>query len=194
MKVFLVATLIAFSGMSLRAGQSSGPSSNTGGQTNADTANATAPSPGSSSDTPTDKSKTKTKKVWTNEEISGVGGDGAISVVGKAGGNLNTPSNNLAKNDSGSPAREKQVAAYRDRLRQLNISLENTEKKIAQLRNFKADNSGASGGINITQRYNMTPVEEQVQQLEEKKKQIQAQIGAVEERARKNGFEPGLLR
>jgi uncharacterized protein (UPF0335 family) len=42
--------------------------------------------------------------------------------------------------------------------------------------------------------YSMTPVEDQVKQLEEKKKQIQAQIDALEDQARKNGFEPGQLR
>lgn len=42
--------------------------------------------------------------------------------------------------------------------------------------------------------YSMTPVEDQVKQLEDKKKQIQAQIDAVQDQARKNGFEPGQLR
>jgi hypothetical protein len=42
--------------------------------------------------------------------------------------------------------------------------------------------------------YYMTPVEDQVKQLEEKKKQIQAQIEAVEDQARKNGIAPGQLR
>jgi hypothetical protein len=44
------------------------------------------------------------------------------------------------------------------------------------------------------QRYSMTPVEEQVKNLEEKKKQLQSQISAVEDQARKDGIEPGLLR
>jgi uncharacterized protein (UPF0335 family) len=42
--------------------------------------------------------------------------------------------------------------------------------------------------------YYMTPVEDQVKELEEKKRQVQAQIDAVEDQARKNGFEPGQLR
>ena len=72
--------------------------------------------------------------------------------------------------------------------------MEATDKKISQLRNFKADNTSASGGINMNHGYSMTPVEDQVKQLEEKKKQIQTQIDAVEDQARKNGFEPGQLR
>jgi hypothetical protein len=90
--------------------------------------------------------------------------------------------------------RERQIAAYRDRLRQLHIQLENTEKKISDLRNFKADNTSASGGINMNRGYSMTPVGDQVKQLEEKKKQLQAQIDGVEDQARKSGVEPGELR
>lgn len=40
----------------------------------------------------------------------------------------------------------------------------------------------------------METVGDQVKELEEKNKKIKAQIDAVQERARKNGFEPGLLR
>jgi chromosome segregation ATPase len=115
--------------------------------------------------------------------------------VGKAeGGDTNPRSNNFQKSASGSGARDKQAAAYRDRLHQLNNQLETVDKKISQLRNFKADDASASGGINMNHRYSRTPVEDQVNELEEKKKQIQAQIDAVEDQARKSGFEPGQLR
>jgi hypothetical protein len=190
---FFVATAVFFlcSGISLRAGQSS----SSGSQATSDTTKPTVQSSGSPSGTATEKPKTKPRKVWTNDEISNVGGDGAISVVGKAGGGDSNPSSNdFQKTAPGSGAREKQAAAYRDRLHQLNNELEATDKKISQLRNFKGDNTSASGGINMNHGYSMTPVEDQVKQLEEKKKQIQMQIDAVEDQARKNGFEPGQLR
>ena len=124
-----------------------------------------------------------------------MGGDGAISVVGKAGGGDSNPSsNNLQKTATASSVRDKQAAAYRDRLHQLNNQMETIDKKIAQLRNFKADNTSPSGGIDMHHGYYMTPVEDQVKALEEKKKQVQAQIDALEDQARKNGFEPGQLR
>ena len=191
MKFFVVtAAFLLCSGMSLCAGQSSSSSSQATSE-----AKPTVQSSGSSAETTTEKSKTKTKKVWTNEEISGAGGDGAISVVGKAGGaGSNAPSNNFQKLTTGSSARDQQAAVYRDRLHKLNIQLETINKKIAELRNFKAENSSPSGGINMHQRYDRTPVEEQVKELEEKKKHSQGQIEAVEDQARKNGFEPGQLR
>jgi uncharacterized coiled-coil DUF342 family protein len=181
MKILIVTAAFLLScGVSLCAGQSA----NSGSQATSDTTKTTA-----------QKAKTKSKKVWTNDEVSNVGGDGAISVVGKAGGgDSNSASNNFQKIASGSGARDKQAAAYRDRLHQLNNQLETINKKISELRNFKADNTSPSGGINMHHRYDMTPVEDQVKELEDKKKQIQAQIDAVEDQARKNGFEPGQLR
>jgi hypothetical protein len=192
MKFFvLTAALLLSSGMSLHAGQSS----NSASQVAPDTTTAAVQTSGTSADTTTEKSKTKNKKVWTNEEISGVGGDGAISVVGKAGGaSSNAPSNNFQKITTGSSARDQQAAVYRDRLHKLIIQLETINKKIAELRNFRAENGTPSGGINMHQRYDMTPVEELVKELEEKKKHVQGQIEAVEDQARKNGFEPGQLR
>jgi hypothetical protein len=191
MKFFVVtAAILLCSGMSLRAGQSS----SSGSQATSE-AKPAVQSSGSAAETTTEKSKTKSKKVWTNDEISGVGGDGAISVVGKAGAaGSNAPSNNFQEITTGSSARDQQAAVYRDRLHKLNIQLEMINKKIAELRNFKAENSSPSGGINMHQRYDMTPVEEQVKELEEKRKHVQGQIEAVEDQARKNGFEPGQLR
>ena len=191
MKFFVVtAAFLLCNGISLLAGQSSGSAS----QATSDTAKPTTQSSGTSAQTTTEKAKTKPRKVWTNDEISNVGGDRAISVVGKAGGDSNPPSDIFQKTAPGPGARDKHAVTYRERLHQLNNELEATDKKISQLRNFKADNTSASGGINMNHGYSMTPVEDQVKQLEEKKKQIQAQIDAVEDQARKNGFEPGQLR
>jgi len=187
----LMAGFLLSGSISLGAGQSS----NSGSQATSDAAKPTLQPSGSPAETPTEKAKTKPKKVWTNDEVSNVGGDGAISVVGKAGGgDSNVSSNKLQKTATGSTAREKQAASYRDRLRQLHNQLETIDKKISQLRDFKADNTSPSGGINMNRGYYMTPVEDQVKQLEEKKKQVQGQIDAVEDEARKKGFEPGQLR
>jgi len=192
MKILIVTAAFLLScGVSLCAGQSA----NSGSQATSDTTKTTVQSAESSAETTAQKAKTKPKKVWTNDEVSNVGGDGAISVVGKAAvGDSNPSLNNFQKTAPGSSARDKQAAAYRDHLHQLNNQLETINKKISELRNFKADNTSPSGGINMHHRYDMTPIEDQVKELEEKKKQIQAQIDAIEDQARKNGFEPGQLR
>jgi hypothetical protein len=144
-----------------------------------------------------DATKKKPKKVWTNEEMSTM--HGIISVVGDPEQANAPPDSRKWNNDSDSGKgndleREKVVANYREQLRQLRGQQDDIDKKIADYRNFKADNSSPSGGINVRNRYSMTPAEDQIRQLEEKKKQIQARIDALEEEARKNGIEPGELR
>ena len=137
--------------------------------------------------------KKKPKKVWTNDEISTVGG--TISVVGdSSSGNSANSSNKSGRGTSTGSAQERQIEQYRDQLRQLQAQLDSIDKKINDLRNFKADNSSASGGIDPRHGYSMTPVADQIKQLEDKKKQIQAKIDAVEDEARKKGIEPGQLR
>ena len=192
MKSLTVLLALLFFAAGIAQGQTSGSSS----PSSADAANAAQTSSGTAGE-PADKSKKK-KKVWTNDEISSVGGPGSISVVGKdhdsGSGNSTVESSDRSGRNGTTAMRQKQIATYRDRLRQLNNQLETTDKQISELRNFKANNTGASGGINMSHRYSMTPVEEQVKNLEEKKKQIQAQISALEDQARKEGVEPGQLR
>jgi hypothetical protein len=160
----------------------------------APTANANAPKDQSSDK---DQTKKKPKKVWTNEEMSTVRGD--ISVVGdpaQAGSSTDSQQANTAS-DSGkgrNSERARAIATYREQLRQLREQQDGIDKKIAEFRNFKADNASPSGGINVRNRYSMTPTEDQIRQLEDKKKQIQVKVDAIEEEARKNGIEPGELR
>ena len=144
-----------------------------------------------------DQTKKKPKKVWTNDEISAV--RGKISVVGD-------PSQSSSYSDSrqwntasdsgsgGNTEREKAIANYREQLRQLREQQDAIDKKISAVRNFKADNSSPSGGINMRTRYSMTTTDDEIKQLEGKKKQIQAKMDAIEDEARKNGIEPGELR
>src|ERR1700730_4353542 len=126
MKFFVVtAAFLLGSGMSVLAEQSSNCSSET-------TSEATKPAlqtSGSSAQTATEKTKTKPRKVWTNDEISNVGGDRAISVVGKgSSGDSNPSSNNFQKTTPGPGARDKQATAYGERLHQLNNEMEATDK------------------------------------------------------------------
>jgi TolA-binding protein len=141
----------------------------------------------------------KPKKVWTNDELGSV--KGAVSVVGdgnatggEAGAKKSSDSVDGPVPQENKDARQKQVEAYREQIRQLQAQIDAADKRIAQLRNFKGENTSPAGGINPNQGYNMVPIEDQVRQLEDKKKQVQAKIDDVESGARKNGIEPGELR
>jgi hypothetical protein len=148
------------------------------------------------SDKDSAKDKKKPKKVWTEDDISKVGG--TISVVGdSSASSSSSPARNSSESEGASnsnSAKSSQVDSYRDQIRQLQGQLDATDKKINDLRNFKADNSSASGGINPNHGYSMTPIPDQIKQLEEKKKQIQDKIDALTDEARKKGIDPHDLR
>lgn len=143
----------------------------------------------------------KPKKVWTNDEIGSVGG--TISVVGGAsnsstassgaGGNPSARSG-LSPNGGSGGARQRQLAAYRRQIRQLQAQIAAADAKISELRSFKGENTAPSEGINPREHYSMTPVSGQIQQQKDNKKKLQAQLENIEDEARKNGFEPGDLR
>jgi len=137
--------------------------------------------------------KRKAKKVWTDDDISKVGG--GISVVGDSSprSDSKTAAEASATNSENS-AQNSDIQNYREQIRQLQAQLDVTDKKLDDLRNFKGDNASASGGIDPNHGYTMTPVADQIQQLEDKKKQIQDQMDAVLDEARKKGIEPGQLR
>jgi|SRR5579863_2280846 len=145
--------------------------------------------------TPATPDKKKPKKVWTNDNVSSI--PGGVSVVGDA--NKDDSSGSQQKNSAAAgpgteDARQKQIDGYKSQIRQLQSDIDSVDKSIAQLKNFKGENNSPSGGINMNQGYNMVPVEDQVKQLEDKKKQMQAKIEDVENEARKNGIDSGDLR
>jgi flagellar capping protein FliD len=144
-----------------------------------------------------DQAKKKPKKVWTNDEMSTI--RGKISVVGDPSQSSSYSDSRQWNNDSDSgnssnTDRGNVIANYRERIRQLREQQDAIDKKISEFRSFKADNSSPDGGINTRTRYSMTPAGDEIKQLEDKKKEIQAKIDAIEEEARKNGVEPGELR
>lgn len=156
-----------------------------------DSAKPASPAPSTQTDPTTEKKKPK--KVWTNDEISTV--KGGISVIGDSN---SSPSKSGDKKPADSPAADdahrQQIQNYRDQIAELQSQMDDIDKRIDQLKNFKAEDTSPSGGINPTQGYNMVPLEDQVKQLQDKKKQLQAKIEDLENDARKNGIESGDLR
>jgi hypothetical protein len=120
------------------------------------------------------KEKKKPKKVWTNEEISSVGGN--ISVVGDQ-----KPSNNSYGTPASPSASEGRDAAYyRNRLAPLRQQVDDIDREIQQMRSSK-------GSVREN-------IESQAQIRETRREKIQKQINEIEEDARRHGIEPGQLR
>jgi len=169
------------------AAQSSDTSSQSPSQTPTPTAPQTAsPDASASGAAAPDQAKKKPKKVWTNEEIPSAGGE--ISVVGDS-----SPIRTInGTTNSAKGTNAQRIETYRKLILQYRKQMDALDKQIAEFRNFKADNS--SEGMNPHGRYTMTPSEDRIKQLEDKKKQIQAKIDGIEEAARKEGIEPGQVR
>ncbi|HEV2102648.1 MAG TPA: hypothetical protein VGR58_07695 [Candidatus Acidoferrum sp.] len=146
--------------------------------------------PAASGQTPPAASKPeKTKKVWTNDEVGDL--QGPVSVVGTKQAAERTS----ASSPGGAvDARRGKILRYRAAIAALRKKIDAADRQIAQYKNFKADDGSPNGGINPHKGYSMMPLDEQVKQLEEKKKQMLAQIEDLENQAKKEGIEPGELR
>ena len=142
-----------------------------------------APSPDATVAVPADTKKAK--KVWTNEDVSGL--NGPVSVVGN--------SKNPGKTSSGGKADGQYVANAKKELAKLQGQLDDTEKQLSDLKDFSQGKPAAtSSGYQINKGYNRTPVDQQITALEAKQKELQGKIDALIDEARKKGVNPGDLR
>jgi hypothetical protein len=157
---------------------------------NTPSTSATPSTPRTASTDNTTTTKKKPKKVWTNDEIGSV--KGGISVVGD--GKSANPRGPAQESNDSYDAHAELVRNYRDQVQQLRERIDAADSRIEQLKNFKGENTSAAAGINMNRGYNMVPVEEQVKQLEERKKKLRAKIDEVEVQAKKNGIDPGEVR
>jgi DNA repair exonuclease SbcCD ATPase subunit len=149
--------------------------------------NAKANPPDSSTPANPAAEKKKPKKVWTNDEIAKV--SGGVSVVGDANASANDSKKKPDETKAPEEARQRQIDNYRKQLNQIQAQIADIDRRISQLKNFKGENTSPSGGININQGYNMVPIDDQVKQLETKKKELQSKMDDVESDARKNGID-----
>jgi hypothetical protein len=155
------------------------------------TSQSSTPAPATSPAQPQDATSTtaadakKTKKVWTNDDVRGL--KDPVSVVGN--------SKNLGKGGGDAKADGQYIANTRKELAKLQSQLDDTDKQLADLKDFSAGKAATtSSGYQINKGYNREPVDQQITGLEDKKKQLQDKIGALLDEARKKGVQPGDLR
>jgi hypothetical protein len=141
-----------------------------------------APAPWQDSQSGTEQKKPK--KVWTNEDLSGV--QASVSVVGDPKVKPNHPVKKTANLQS--------VASLRKQLQKLEKEQADIEQQITDLKNFRSGEPSASSGFRLDKRYQREPLDVQIKALEKKLKDVQAQTDALLDQARKNGVEPGQLR
>lgn len=137
----------------------------------------------------------KPKKVWTDDDLSSLGG-ASISVVGTPAqpGKNSSPHPDSETAREAAREKETEIARLREALRKLRADLAQLDKQIADLHSFQQGTPSSSPGVQRNRRLNSASPEEQLRQLEQKKTQLQTRIDALEDAARKAGLSPGDLR
>lgn len=128
----------------------------------------------------------KTKKIWTNDNL----GESSSPVSPAESGKPPAATKNAAL----SPASPQVAAAYKKQIAALGAQLAATDKQITDLKNFLKGEAPGAAGLQLHKGYSTEPIPDQIRKLEDKKKNIAAQIDAVLDAARKKGVEPGQLR
>jgi len=134
----------------------------------------------------------KTKKVWTNDEMGSLQGN--VSVVGAEHPGEGSGKSSTSGARGAADLRSGKIQRYRAAIGELRKKIDAADQRIDQFKNFRADDGSPSGGVDPKRGYNMIPLDEQVKQLEAKKKQWLANIEDLENQAKKEGIEPGELR
>jgi hypothetical protein len=124
----------------------------------------------------------KPKKVFTNDDVAPASSSAAPAAK---------PAAPTHPGKEGDPQLASQL---RGKLDKLNAQLADADKKIDELKRFQAGELSGDAGRQLHKGYSTEPIPDQIAKLEERKKQIQDQIEAIYDYARKKGILPGQLR
>ena len=160
---------LLFAGVPPLAAQSDGPSAIAATPKEPDSATVSTTSAGNR------------KRVWTNEDLGGP--------VGASVANNQASQNPPAANKTANPAT---IDRIKKNLKKLQEQLADVNLKLDNFRKFQQGENVSSVGV--SKAYTRTPIEQQVVTLQDQKKQLELQIDALYEQARKKEIEPGQLR
>jgi hypothetical protein len=134
---------------------------------------------------PSTADSTPAKKVWTNDNIPG-NKDG-VSVIGDK-------HNQNSRLNSGQPADAATATSMKKSLDKLQSQLDDVNKKLKSYKDFQDGEAVSKGERDMSKSYSRVPVDQQMVQLQDKKKQLEGQISDLLDEARKKGLDPGQLR
>jgi hypothetical protein len=135
------------------------------------------------SDPPPNTAAPKPKKVYTNDDVQPAAPDGtaAAKPAPSAAPSSKEPNAELAR-------------SMRAKLEKLAAQIKDADKQIDDLKRFQAGETNGDASHQWHQGYNTTPIPGQIAKLEQKRSQLQAQVEAIYDEARKRGILPGQLR
>lgn len=126
----------------------------------------------------------KPKKVYTNEDVQPAP-DGTAPAAAK-------PARSIAP--SGKEPNAELARSMRAKLEKLTAQIKDADKQIDDLKRFQAGETSGDASHQWNKGYNRMPIPEQIDKLEQKRSQLQAQVEAIYDEARKKGIQPGQLR
>ena len=121
------------------------------------------------------------KKVWTNEDIPSV----------RSAPDKRTQGSGTAPKQTADAAT---VDRIRKNLQKLQSQLDDVNKKLQSYTDFMKGEAVSTDARQMDKGVNRMPVDQQIAQLQEKKKQLDGQISDLYDEARKKGIDPGQLR
>lgn len=144
----------------------------------------------------------KEKKVWTNEDLEALRATVPLSAPGPGAAvpAAAAPAEGAAA-AAATPAgtgeaysRQNDPAWYRQRAASLRGELDRIDSEIRRLQNFKSNPSSGTTGLALGKdNLSLTP-ENQIEQLEARRRQVQQEFDDLEAEARRKGFTSSLPR
>jgi hypothetical protein len=134
-------------------------------------------------DSSPETSAPKAKKVWTEDNLQPSGGPPA------AAAKRSSPTSPATKDGNAQLAKD-----LHGKLEKLNMQLKDTDKQIDDLKRFQAGETNGDAGRQVNKGLNRMPIAQQLEKLQAKHDQLQAQISAIYDEARQKGIPPGQLR
>ena len=144
----------------------------------------------------------KEKKIWTNEDLEALRATVPLSAPGPGAA---APA--AAAPAEGAPAaaaapagkgeaysRQNDPEWYQKQAASLRAELDRIDGEIRRLQNFKSNPSSGSTGLALGKdNLSLTP-ENQIAQLEARRRQVQQELDDLEAEARRKGWSPGTIR
>lgn len=137
------------------------------------------------------------RRIWTSEEVEALRAKGLISLVGPQGTPATAEEIAPAENPSAPRARleqEKDPEWYADQAAKLREEMIPLDQEIRYIRAALASHQTREGGIDLTRENPGITPRGGIWVLENRKRDLLTRLDALEELARRNGINPGVLR
>lgn len=134
----------------------------------------------------------KAKKVWTNDDLDALrGGPRTASTAAAAPAEAPAAAGGAATRES---PREKMAKELREKLAPLRVQLDAIDAQIKQTRDGLNNPFKGSNAVGLANPSAIMRPADLLQQLQQKRQDIQQKISDLEDEARRNGISPGDIR